>query len=98
MTASSFAALASTSRGGKRGSIRNTRKLPEMPTSQSNAQRRTLLLTGASRGIGAATARLFAAHGALVGVNYHRSEREAFQIVQEIEAIGYPPSTAAKRS
>jgi len=47
-----------------------------------------VLITGASRGIGAATARLFAAHGALVGVNYHRSEQEAFQIVREIEAVG----------
>lgn len=51
-------------------------------------QGRVALITGASRGIGAATARLFAAHGALVGVNYHRSEQEALKIVQEIEAIG----------
>jgi len=51
-------------------------------------QGQVALITGASRGIGAATARLFAAHGALVGVNYHRSEQEALQIVQEIEAIG----------
>ncbi len=51
-------------------------------------QGRVALITGASRGIGAATARLFAAHGALVGVNYYRSEREAVRIVQEIEASG----------
>lgn len=51
-------------------------------------QGRVALITGASRGIGAATARLFAAHGALVGVNYYRSEDEAAQIVREIEASG----------
>lgn len=51
-------------------------------------QGRVALITGASRGIGAATARLFAAHGALVGVNYYRSEDEATQIVREIEASG----------
>jgi 3-oxoacyl-[acyl-carrier protein] reductase len=56
--------------------------------SDQTLQGRVALITGASRGIGAATARLFAAHGAAVGVNYHRSEREAFQIVREIEAIG----------
>src|SRR6266542_255686 len=51
-------------------------------------QGRVALITGASRGIGAATARLFAAHGAHIGVNYHQSEQAAFQIVKEIEAGG----------
>jgi 3-oxoacyl-[acyl-carrier protein] reductase len=51
-------------------------------------QAQVVLITGASRGIGAATARLFASHGAVVGVNYYRSEQEALQIVKEIEAIG----------
>ncbi|GHP00265.1 3-ketoacyl-ACP reductase [Reticulibacter mediterranei] len=46
------------------------------------------LITGASRGIGAAAAKLFAAHGAAVGVNYYSSRKEAEQVVAEIEAAG----------
>jgi 3-oxoacyl-[acyl-carrier protein] reductase len=46
------------------------------------------LVTGASRGIGAATARLLAAHGAAVGVNYMQSEDAARAVVGEIEAAG----------
>ena len=37
----------------------------------------TVLITGGSRGIGAAMARAFAAAGYAVAVNYHRSEAEA---------------------
>ncbi|WP_340107637.1 SDR family oxidoreductase [Pikeienuella sp. HZG-20] len=49
---------------------------------------RTMLITGASRGIGAATARMAARAGWAVGVNY-RSEREAAEaLVAEIEAAG----------
>ncbi|QIE55053.1 SDR family oxidoreductase [Pikeienuella piscinae] len=49
---------------------------------------RTMLITGASRGIGAATARMAAREGWAVGVNY-RTEREAAEaIVAGIEAEG----------
>ncbi|MCI5105908.1 MAG: SDR family oxidoreductase [Pseudomonadales bacterium] len=49
---------------------------------------RIALITGASRGIGAATARLFAARGYAVCINY-RSRREAAEAVQaDIEAAG----------
>jgi 3-oxoacyl-[acyl-carrier protein] reductase len=46
------------------------------------------LVTGASRGIGAATARLLARHGARVGVNYFRSEKAARGVVDGITAEG----------
>jgi NAD(P)-dependent dehydrogenase (short-subunit alcohol dehydrogenase family) len=49
---------------------------------------RTVLVTGASRGIGAATARLAAAHGYTVAVNYFRNREAAAAVVGDIEAAG----------
>ena len=46
------------------------------------------LITGASRGIGSAIARRFAAEGAKVVVNYNVSEEKASQLVQEIKNNG----------
>jgi 3-oxoacyl-[acyl-carrier protein] reductase len=46
------------------------------------------LVTGASRGIGAAVARHMASEGATVVVNYRRSEAQALKLVEEIEASG----------
>jgi 3-oxoacyl-[acyl-carrier protein] reductase len=51
-------------------------------------QGQVALITGASRGIGAATARLFARHGAAVGVNYHTSAERAREVVEAIRAEG----------
>lgn len=44
-----------------------------------------ILITGAGRGIGRAIARACAREGAVVGVNYRKSEREAVELCAEIE-------------
>jgi 3-oxoacyl-[acyl-carrier protein] reductase len=49
---------------------------------------KNVLITGASRGIGAETARQFARAGYGVAVNYYRSEREALTLVEELQAQG----------
>ena len=47
-------------------------------------ERKVVLITGASRGIGAAAARRFAAGGCRVVVNYHRSREQAEALAAEI--------------
>jgi 3-oxoacyl-[acyl-carrier protein] reductase len=46
------------------------------------------LVTGASRGIGAAIAKALAAEGASVAITYERSAEKAGEVVKEIEAAG----------
>ena len=48
---------------------------------------KTVLITGASRGIGAYAARAFAAEGYKVAVNYFKSENEAISLANEIGGI-----------
>ncbi len=49
---------------------------------------KVILVTGASRGIGAATARLLGEHGASVAVNYFQNQTAADQVVADIQAKG----------
>ena len=46
------------------------------------------LVTGASRGIGRATAQLLAANGAKVWINFHKSHTAALALKEEIQAAG----------
>ena len=49
---------------------------------------RTALITGGSRGIGAAIAKAFAREGAKVALTYHRRQDAASEVVSAIEAFG----------
>ena len=49
---------------------------------------RIVLITGASRGIGAATAHSFAKNKDTVIINYHTSEKEALELQKKIEETG----------
>ena len=49
---------------------------------------KTVLITGSSRGIGAATARLAAARGYTVCINYRQNAAAADKVVQDIKAKG----------
>lgn len=53
-----------------------------------DANRRVVLITGASRGIGRATARLLGDKGAAVGVNYVRDLSAAQETADEVERAG----------
>lgn len=53
-----------------------------------NLKDKVVLITGASRGIGAAVAKKFAAEGSFIIVNYLKNEQLAEHVVKEIEKLG----------
>ena len=67
-------------------------KKPEKFPPQAGAFRllegRVALVTGASRGIGRAIALLFGQHGAMVWINYHKSQTAAETLAREIADCG----------
>ena len=48
----------------------------------------TVLVTGASRGLGRSIAKAFACEGAFVGLGYHRFDQQAEQTLSEIQETG----------
>ncbi|GAC1658498.1 MAG: hypothetical protein NVS4B13_01600 [Candidatus Elarobacter sp.] len=61
----------------------------EEERSITSTQARVILVTGASRGIGAAIAAKLAQGGHAVAVNYHRSAHDADELVAALAAGGY---------
>ncbi len=64
---------------------------------RTQAMSAIIVITGASRGIGAATARLAAAREYAVCVNYRANRDAAEDLVRAIEAAGGPANATATR-
>ena len=69
-------------------SVKNKGALAPVASMDNNENAGTLIVTGASRGIGAAVARLAGKRGYAVAVNFSTGETEANRIAAEIAAIG----------
>jgi 3-oxoacyl-[acyl-carrier protein] reductase len=53
-----------------------------------NFKNQVVLITGGSRGIGAATARLFAEFGADLAISYQQDKKAAYEVKSSIERLG----------
>jgi 3-oxoacyl-[acyl-carrier protein] reductase len=62
--------------------------LAERHSSSERLEGKVAVVTGASRGIGKATASVFARHGAAVVVNYAKRHGEARQLIEDIAQAG----------
>ena len=60
-----------------------------MPTEYNHLKGHICLVTGSSRGIGAQIARTVAAAGARTVINYHSSQEQAIQLLEELTEQGY---------
>ena len=54
-----------------------------------NLKNKHILITGASRGIGRATAILMAEQGATIGINYRTNDEEAQNTLKELSGVGH---------
>src|ERR1700680_2780831 len=83
--------LADFSRAPAKPAVQSRRRVPacsvywEFPMSDHQS---VCIITAASRGIGAAAAKLAARRGYAVAVNYFRDETAAGEVVHEIGAMG----------
>src|SRR5690606_10067029 len=66
----------------------SSRKRKSAGTSPKIYKMKTMLITGASRGIGAATALLASERGFSVAINYHRNKEAAEEIARRIRDNG----------
>lgn len=64
------------------------RRAPKPQAGSGLLQDKVALVTGASRGVGFATALLLAEHGAKIAINYRDSEAQALRAKEQIEAAG----------
>jgi 3-oxoacyl-[acyl-carrier protein] reductase len=65
-----------------------TRTGPARRTTRRKPAQRSVLVTGASGGVGRAVCRAFAAGGWYVGVHYHRSKAEAAKTLRAVRGTG----------
>jgi len=64
------------------------KQLRPMTADAGQVAGKRILVTGASSGIGAATAELLAAEGAVVGVHYHLKKADARKLIERIRLAG----------